>query len=138
MQKVNITSASKEKEEQTTALAALTDARKALEEQHRCEGAAALALEKEKEVARNLERQLLAAQKVAEPEADDAISSHDDDTSSRDATVVVHMFSSTCLAAHSLFKGRAVSICLCFLLPKNNCYNTYSIFFYRTYDNALQ
>jgi hypothetical protein len=91
MQKVNITSASKEKEEQTTALAALTDARKALEEQHRCEGAAALALEKEKEVTRNLERQLLAAQKVAEPEADDAISSHDDDTSSRDATVVVHL-----------------------------------------------
>jgi hypothetical protein len=64
-----------------TILAALTDTRKALEEQRQSERAAALALEKE-EVARTVERQLLAAQKAAAPEADDTISSPSDNTSS--------------------------------------------------------
>jgi hypothetical protein len=61
-----------------------------LEEQHRRERAVALTLEKE-EAARTLVRQLLATQKVVAPEADVTVSSPDDDTSSRDVTVVAHL-----------------------------------------------
>jgi hypothetical protein len=50
------------------------DAYKALEEQRQRERAATLALEEE-----------------VVPEADDTISSPDDDTSSRDATMVAHL-----------------------------------------------
>jgi hypothetical protein len=64
----------------------VTDACKALEEQRLSERAAALALAKE--ATRNVERQLLATQKAAAPEADDTMSSPDDVTFSRDATVV--------------------------------------------------
>jgi hypothetical protein len=65
-------------------LATLIDACKALEEQLQCEGNATLTLEKEKEAAQTLER-------PSTREIDDTISSPDNDTSFRDATVVSHL-----------------------------------------------